>query len=126
MFWKIYAILLTVILVTAYVIVFVGGVQTLHYVDLPISIIALVGLYGFAFQVKLVNIWIWRVWLGIVVAWDMYYNFYDAISSAPEFSPLIIGGIVVAIGIIIPEYIALFLYGFRSHSIWDKEKIEEL
>ncbi len=121
MFWKIYAIVMTVILLIAYFFTFRYGMQTLDYVDLPVSIIALIGVYGFAFRIRLISYWIWRVWLLVVLGWNGYYNFYDALISVPEYSPFILTGMVLAFVVLVPEYIALFLYGFRSSSLWDKE-----
>lgn len=117
MVWKIYFCCLTALLVVLYVITFstpVKGIPT--YLDVPISVVALVGLYGYAFKKRIGNDNFWKMWFFVIVLWDAFYNL--VLPEWAVFQPVDLVAILIGYGIIVPGYLALYLYGFRSQPLW--------
>lgn len=126
--WKIYFCCLTLLLVTLYVLTFAyflpnssASMNIAHYLDLPISIVALVGLYGYAFRKRIGHPNLWKVWLVIIVLWDMFYNLVLSGWTHLELVDMVI--FLLVYGILFPEYFALYMYGFRSGELWQKTTV---
>jgi hypothetical protein len=117
MVWKIYFWVLTVLLVVLYVLTLSSSdVAVYYYLDVPVSVLGLVGLYGYAFKKRLVHANFWKVWFIIVVLWDIFFNLVLPARALIEMQDIIV--LVICGAIIIPEYVALYLYGFRSRALW--------
>lgn len=121
--WKVYFCFLT-----AVVLVFLGGsitgpVSAIKIIDIPLSLIALAGLFGFAYQKSILMKTFWKVLLPVVVVWDLFANFlWNGVSGLRDFAWLeIVFVIAVYYVLFSAEYAALYLYGFRSKKIWNKE-----
>ncbi len=80
---------------------------------------SLLGMFGFAYDKVVLRDIVWRCWLPAVILWDAWIIGLDLFSE--------VNGIDVTFGIIasllifvisMPEYVALYLYGFRSNQIW--------
>ena len=125
--WKIYFYCLTLLLVSLYVLTFTyllpdtsAAMKIALYVDLPISIVALVGLYGYAFRKRIGHPNFWKVWLVVVVLWDMFYNLVLSGWTHLELQDMI--AFLLAYGILFPEYFAIYMYGFRSGELWQNTR----
>ena len=92
-----------------------------HYFDLPISIVALVGLYGYAFRKRIGHPNLWKVWLVVIVLWDMFYNLFLSGWTHLELPDMV--AFLLAYGILFPEYFALYMYGFRSGELWQNTSV---
>ena len=86
--------------------------------------LALLGLFGYAYEVSFFNANTWRILLPVIVVWDAYLVLTSYIDTSAEISVenqwrlytfLVLGSVFL-----IPQYIALYLYGFRSKEIWNK------
>lgn len=126
--WKIYFCSLTLLLAALYVLSFTyflpnasPSMKIAHYLDLPISVIALVGLYGYAFRKRIVHPNFWKVWLVVIVLWDMFYNLVLSGWTHLELPDMAV--FFLAYGILLPEYFALYMYGFRSEELWQKTAV---
>lgn len=126
--WKIYFCCLTLLLVSLYVLTFTyflpnssASMNIAHYLDLPISIVALVGLYGYAFRKRIGHPNLWKVWLVVIVLWDMFYNLFLSGWTHLELPDMV--AFLLAYGILFPEYFALYMYGFRSGELWQNTSV---
>ena len=118
--WKIYFCILTGLLLVLYAITFSGSVMgVVHYLDVPISLVALVGVYGYAFKRPIGHHNFWKIWFCLIVLWDAFYNL--VLPEPAVFQPADLVAILIGYGIIIPGYIALYLYGFRSQRLWERK-----
>ncbi len=127
--WKIYFWVLTGILILTYSDIFFNDPIVYDFIDLPITITAMVGLFGYAYKKCIAHAGLWRKWFFIIIVWDLLYNLYFRVDLLKEATvheqplPLAFWIILflVASVIILPEYIALYLYGFRSKQLWDEK-----
>ena len=126
--WKIYFCCLTLLLAALYVLTFAyflpnssASMNIAHYFDLPISIAALVGLYGYAFRKRIGHPNFWKVWLVVIVLWDMFYNL--VLSGWTHLARVDMIIFLLVYGILLPEYFALYMYGFRSDELWQDNTV---
>lgn len=115
MAWKIYSWVLAAILALAYSTILTETITAPKFIDIPISLVALVGLFGFAYKKKIGKRRFWQVWFTLLILWDILYNFF--LTKYPD-----VPSVLVATGIIIflPEYIALYKYSFTQRFQWDQ------
>jgi len=118
--WKIYFFILSFLLLIAYFDIFRSGATLFDFVDVIISLIALLGLFGYSFQRKIYNVRLWRTWLFVIVIWDVVYNLLltHTVGVAQIQIKLSLVEYMLTMLIILPEYIALFLYGYKSPNFW--------
>jgi len=117
--WKIYFWVLSAIYTLVFVNVFTRLDSDIHnYTNVLISLIALIGLYGYAYQTPLSKIKIWNVWFFLIIIWDLYDLFISF-----EDKNLTITFVVISYVFLIPEYIALYFYGYRSSHLWENVKL---
>jgi hypothetical protein len=113
-FWHAYAKFLGVLLVVMYATVMLASFKVTYLADLPLTVIAYVGLLGYAYQRRLGSRLFWQVYCLVFVAWELVFNF--ALSDTTD-----IGALTVAVGGLVllgPEYLALWRYGFRCNDLW--------
>ena len=92
------------------------------WLDIPISIGALIGLYGFSYQRRIGQGKFWQNWFYGIILWDILFIFY--LSESPfELESETEGLIFLALAI--PWYIALYLYGFRSDNLWKSQNVSQ-
>jgi hypothetical protein len=122
--WKVYQALLALSYVFGYVLTGVQWIQPFDVVDMIVTLVAMVGLFGFAYRRRLANAVFWRRWLPIQVAWDIVVVVFLAqiglahqVPGAGERSATF--DLTVQLVFLLPLYIALFRYGFRSPELWD-------
>jgi len=106
--WKIYFFILSFLLLIAYFDIFRSGATLFDFVDVIISLIALLGLFGYSFQRKIYNVRLWRTWLLLT----------HTVGVAQIQIKLSLVEYMLTMLIILPEYIALFLYGYKSPNFW--------
>jgi hypothetical protein len=83
---------------------------------------SLVGVFGLAYSKVFLHKRVWQVWLPMVIAWDIGLEIYDYIQDPTELDPLAVAFIgVFFVILIVPEYVALYLYGYRSDLLWSKK-----
>lgn len=120
LFWKIYFWFLLVVVGFLFGGFLVQGLDMIKLLDFPISLASLAGLYGFAYQKGIGVSLFWKAWLPVVILWDLTTNFFW--SGVFGFHGLdwveTVAVVGVFYGIFTAEYVALFLYGYRSEQIW--------
>ena len=118
MIWKIYAILLLVLVLLGMTVGTIDKEPLTKWqlLDIPMSIIGTIGVVAFAFKKVMSKPRFWKIWLILSILWGIVFSI---------FSPhnIFEGDIVIAIAsslFCLPGYLALFLYVYRSKEIWDK------
>jgi len=113
--WKIYFWLILVIAVISYPVVIVTKFNLWILIDIVLWIITFMGLYSYAYKKKILNEKFWRIWLFVIIPWDVasILIIFDIESSITER--------LINWSFVIPAYIALFLLGFKSQSLWEGE-----
>lgn len=84
----------------------------LHLLDLGITLVSIIGVFGYAFEKRLGHPHFWKAWLCIQVSLDIWSNF---ISPAYIFPPHYILLFMLMI-FLLPEYLMLYRYGFRTEN----------
>jgi hypothetical protein len=108
--WKIYAFAFALLLISSWIQLPFAALRLTDVVDIPVTLIGLAGLVAFAFRRRLLIPWFWKVWLVAQILWDIGYN---VTGSGDD-----MGRMVSVVIIALPLYLAIFLYGFRSQSLW--------
>jgi hypothetical protein len=123
--WKIYFVIFSLLLLFAYYDFISKGITIYDSVDIVISLTALTGLFGYTFTKKIHSQTFWRIWLFVIVIWDLFYNLYltailgVAQGVAQEGDKINITEMLIAFIFIFPEYVALYLYGYKSTELWE-------
>ena len=123
--WKIYFWVFLLILLIGYAVIFLGSPSIWDFLDVIISLIAISGLFSYAYQKKILSCNFWKAWLFVIFFWDIIYNlllsqiFGLAQNISFDIEKLSIMEMIISWVLIIPEYIALYLLGFKSSDFWE-------
>ncbi len=126
MWWKVYVWLLAVALFISYLAILVSSPALVDFIDIPISIVAWLGLFAFAYRKRLAVAKFWQAWFFVIVIWDIVYNGYfhlylgigqqiDGVGSVEARE------VLFSLILLTPEYVALYLYGYKRTGIWTDE-----
>jgi len=117
--WRIYAWILLLLTATSWLDLFRAEIGTRDLIDIPISIVFVVGVFAFAYHRRLVARVFWRVWPLVQVGWDLSYNVLGLDRGGR--------GLALYLALTVPGYVALLLYGYRSGPLWrgDLARAEE-
>lgn len=107
--WKVYAFLLSAILIPSYVYLVANDFQAFEVSDIAASAIGLVGLFGYAYRRKVLQAQLWTAWSIFLPLWDLTSSFVYKVSLAST---------AIAMAVHVPEYVALWRYGRESGEIW--------
>ena len=119
-----YLLLLAFFLCASAVSVLGESPTVFDWLDVPMSIAALVGVFGFVFRMRIFRPGFWQVFMPVLVAWDITYNLVLAGQLDLALRPLgedLWAYLVVGLALLVPMYVVLFLYTYRSRSIWAGE-----
>jgi len=122
--WKAYFWLVVVLVIATVILQFQFGQMPgpSDFFDYGVWLFSMVGVFGFAYSKLIVGKRLWQVWLPVVLIWDIGLMAKQYVFEPMEMEPwfmvvvLVIGGILV-----LPEYLALYLYGYRSDSLWSSK-----
>ena len=123
--WKLYSVIFSLLLLFAYYDFILKGITIYDFADIVISLTALTGLFGYTFTKKIYSQALWRIWLFVIVIWDLFYNLYltailgVAQGVAQGGDKINITEVLIAFIFIFPEYVALYLYGYKSTALWE-------
>jgi len=104
----------------------VTGVQScalpIYY---PFIFIALLGVFGYAFNKKFLFPKFWQIYLFFIILWDLYRNFNGFEFSSTKSSLDLSLMLSLYFLIYTPAYVAIYLYGHHeeSHSVKERTKI---
>lgn len=93
-------------------------------IDIIFWITALIGVYCYSYQKVMLSLIFWRCLLPLVILWDVFFYVYAPIDEPLEYdAELIVISVVAFIVLVLPEYIALYILGYRSKGLWDEKEI---
>lgn len=121
MLWKIYLWIWVAIVAMAQGMVLAAEPAVWDWMDLVTSMVSAVGLVGFAYAIPIGRRAFWRLWAFVPPIWDGIYNVVLsshlgwAQKGAADAGP---GAYLVGLPILVPLYVALFLYGYRRTALW--------
>ena len=120
--WRVFAVFLGVMLVLSLPFVALQGVQPVFIADVAMTCVSMVGLCGYAFHRRIGTQAFWRRWLPLAITWNVAYALvFPAIGLSVEPGeppPSLVAGLMFAVPILVPTYIGLFRYGYRSTEWW--------
>ena len=109
MFWKVYFVLLIAFILYGYQLM-ISQLNAWYYLDLLISILSLVGLFGLAWKQRFFTAHFWKIYFAVFFIWDIVFNFLiDPYINKITLDP----SIAIGFAIFLPLYISLYIYGFR-------------
>lgn len=122
--WKIYFWILLILLLIAYSAILMAMPSVWDFIDPIFSLIALAGVFAYGYKKKLFSANFWRIWLLVIISWDLTYNILltdylgvaqqlRSITEEETFYEELFSWVLI-----IPEYIALYLLGFKSVALW--------
>jgi len=96
--------------------------EALDYIDAVIYVVVLLAIYGFVYSKRILNRKTWQVFFPLILLWDLWSLVFDGDweqwwQSGPVV--LVVLASVIAV-LMIPQYIALFRYGFRERALWEQ------
>lgn len=119
--WKVFFWLSLIISVpSALGVASIKGLTLLDYADFALSLVAIVGLYGFSYGKRIGNVVFWRYFFYAVLVETMIISVVFPILGLPRYgsaavTPLYI--IEIAIALLILS--ALYRYAYRSAFVWE-------
>ncbi len=121
--WKVYFWFLFAVLLLGYPILFSeGSPQVLDIVDIVPTITGLVGLFAFAYTRKVGQRQFWSLFLPLIIVYDLVLDFIlEPMGLVYQFArqePTTATDLVLAYLFALPEYVALYLYAYRSPAVW--------
>lgn len=110
MIWRVYTFILMVLLIGSYTAV--PEFRSWEYADFIITCTAFFGFASFAFGVRVLHPLFWKCCFVVAVVWDFYYNLF----VPPVFTEITnpSASYLMLIFTIFPEYLGLYLYGFKN------------
>jgi hypothetical protein len=117
--WKIYALAL----VTLQVVGLVMGppkMDATRALDYCMSVFGIVGLFGYAYRRRVLTRKFWMLWGIFLPLWDLMMGVwvYPSQQSGPQRET--VAAYLVLMVFVIPDYVALLRYGYRSPDIWSQ------
>ena len=125
--WKMYFVLFVCLNVLGVGILFSEeNFGIIEIIDLPMTIISIIGLYGYVFSKRIHKQSFWFSFFWVYLVFSFVYPFLSEIeflADDPELSDaenkfLNIFVIVTMIPLILPAYIGLLLYALPSNKLW--------
>jgi hypothetical protein len=92
----------------------------LDWLSLLIAWIGIVGFFGFAYKKTIGEQNFWKRWFIFNLVFDISYEFYEKYPKGFIAEELWLD--ILAYSIPVPIYIALYLYGYKSDSLWNPER----
>jgi len=121
MFWKIYFWILVVLL--AFYHPSVGFPRIWEVLNLVIDVIAIVGLYGFCWEKRILARLFWRGFLPICMIWTVLYQHFipdiQKVYVAPYPGWFELADRIFSLLMAILLFVALYLYAFKRSKLWE-------
>jgi hypothetical protein len=123
LWWKAYLwIMVALVCVALAMMMLLGDPQFLDLVDFVAMGFSCLGTFGYCYRRPLLSNAFWRWWAPLVFVWDGAIQFLlepaGMIYRFPEIEPATSGEAALGLLVALPIYAALYLYGYRSGSLW--------
>jgi hypothetical protein len=124
MFWRVYSVALALLLLPAYSVLMKASPGIYDYLDMIVSVGALMGFIGYAYEFRIISVNLWKFYFFLAIGWDIFYNIvitmlFDLAIHLPNEEKTTWTSLAISFAIIVPEYIGLFLYGYKSDPLWE-------
>ena len=116
-----YLLLLAMFLIASATSILSESPTVFDWLDVPMAITALVGVFGFVFRMRIFRPGFWQVFMPALLAWEITYNLVLGWRMDLALRPLgedLWAYLVVGLAFLAPMYVVLFLYAYRSRSMW--------
>jgi hypothetical protein len=133
--WKIYFWFITPLMVLVTAITLAGSLgfllldewaptfeeywNWLDWLSLLITWVGIVGLFGFAYKKVLGEQNFWKRWFIFNLIFEISYAVFEYFPE--EFVAEDVWSAVLGYSLFLPYYIALYLYGYKSDSLWNPQ-----
>ena len=91
----------------------------LDWLSIPITWIGIVGFFGFTYKKIIGEQNFWKRWLIFVLIFDISNTVYDYYPEGFVTEDMWFD--ILAYSLFIPYYVALYLYGYKSDSLWNPQ-----
>ena len=97
-------------------------------VNIPIMIMATIGLYGYVFSKNFYKQYFWLCFFVFLIIWDAMYFIVVGIPPDPELTEMEnkyidLFAIILTYILMTPAYIGLLLYGLPSNKLWKVDSV---
>ena len=98
-------------------------------VNIPIMIMATIGLYGYVFSKNFYKQYFWLCFFVFLIIWDAMYFIVVGIPPDPELTEMEnkyidLFAIILTYILMTPAYIGLLFYGLPSNKLWKDDSFE--
>ncbi len=121
-FWRAFT-WFNVIALIGSVILRIAGEAEFALLDLPdyaFSLVSLVVLYCFSYRKKILNPLVWKIFLLVMVAWNIGRLVFDKESLGSGFTEILATVAVYGVAPLL-IYIPVFLYSLNSNTVWNDD-----
>jgi hypothetical protein len=117
--WKVYAYFLVALQLSGlyYGLAEMDAIRALDY---SVTVVGVVGLFGFAYRRPILERWFWRPWSVAMPLWDIAMGAWVYPSQHPQFARETTTAYFVLMLLFVPEYLALIRYAYFSPEVWSK------
>ena len=127
-FWKIYFFIFVGLTSLEFISVSIEA-TIWDIVNIPIMIIATIGLYGYVFSKNFYKQYFWLCFFVFLIIWDAMYFIVVGIPPDPELTEMEnkyidLFAIILTYILMTPAYIGLLLYGLPSNKLWKDDSFE--
>ena len=91
--------------------------------DYSATMIGIVGLFGYAYRRPFLGQWFWKSWSILLPMWDILMGVWIYPSQEPRSEPGLVMAYFVLMLLLVPEYVALVRYAYRSPEVWSTTKL---
>lgn len=112
--FRVYAVFLSALLCFIFWMSLKQKYTWVEWLDLPMTVISLLGVWGYGLSWISLGGWFWHAVLGGILVWDLVFNFFLRSFAHWGVQSRLAVYEMLAVGFVLflPEYIALYLYGF--------------
>jgi hypothetical protein len=117
--WKVYAY--AVVALQLFGLYYgLAEIDAIRALDYSVTVVGVVGLFGFAYRRPILERWFWRPWSLLNPAWDFAMGAWVYPRENPQFARETAMVYFVLMLLFVPEYVALIRYGYFSPELWSK------
>lgn len=113
--WKVYFwIIAAQVVGTPIAAIHTSDLTVKDLIDWVFVVVGVTGLFGFVYNKHIGDKRLWKVFLPVFIAWDVFIRLISPSysESNPELSYYIAA--ILLFAILVPQYIALYRYGYRN------------
>lgn len=99
-------------------------ITLINYIEYIFEFVFLLGVFGYAFEKKIFIKKLWQIFLPLIIAWNIFYLIHITDLNVSTFDFFAFS--LIYFILLLPGYIALYLYGFNNEMTSVKRNIKIL